>query len=224
MQKTILSLCDFTGNWANPYKDAGYNVILVDLKHGHDVRLWPSDTHQGAGRNPIQFKDILSVGPVHGVLAAPPCTVFSGSGACWKRTDLDMLGGLSIVDACIRIAHAVKPKFWVLENPVGKLRKWLGNPIMSFHPHFYGDKSVICECVGVKKAGGFCEPCCLKRGAYKKNTLLWGSFNTQLIKTPVNPVIPSPLHQNYGGKSEATKTARSATPEGFAKAFFLANQ
>ena len=60
--------------------------------------------------------------------------------------------------------------------------------------------------------------------AYKKRTLLWGNFNTNLKKNPVEPVIPSPLHQKLGGKSAKTKELRSITPPGFARAFFEANR
>lgn len=38
--KTILSLCDNSGVWSKPYKDAGYNVIQVDIQHGRDARLF----------------------------------------------------------------------------------------------------------------------------------------------------------------------------------------
>lgn len=110
-----------------------------------------------------------------------------------------MREALSLVDACLRLVLVLKPHFWVMENPVGKLRKWIGAPVMTFNPCDYGDP-------------------------YKKRTLLWGNFNTNLVKTPVTPVIPSPLHQNYGGKSAKTKEARSVTPPGFAKAFYEANK
>ena len=36
---TILSLCDFTGEWSRPYREAGYDVRQVDIKHDDDVRL-----------------------------------------------------------------------------------------------------------------------------------------------------------------------------------------
>ncbi len=196
MNKIILDLCGGTGSWSKPYDKNGYNVLNV-TGPDWDVRLFPSLSSDKA-RHPRGFSDITKL-KVHGILAAPPCTVFSGSGATWKRTDKDITDGLSVVDACLRIIYATKPKFWALENPVGKLRKWLGPPVMSFNPCDFGD-------------------------AYKKKTLLWGNFNTNLKKKPVKPVIPSPLHQNYGGKSERTKTMRSITPKGFAKAFFEANK
>ena len=199
MSRIILDLCGGTGAWSRPYKKAGYDVRVITLPE-QDVQLFPSNfalTHQ-TKRLPKEFKSIEDL-KVYGVLCAPPCTCFSGSGAMWARTDKEMMNALNIVDACLRIVYATKPKFWALENPVGKLRKWLGAPVMSFHPCDYGDP-------------------------YKKRTLLWGDFNINLKKNPVEPIIPSPLHQNYGGKSERTKRMRSITPQGFAKAFFEVNK
>jgi hypothetical protein len=66
----ILSLCDHTGAWSQPYVDDDYDVLRVDVKDGQDVRLMQ-----------------LPAKPVYGILAAPPCTVFAGSGARWPRSD-----------------------------------------------------------------------------------------------------------------------------------------
>jgi site-specific DNA-cytosine methylase len=195
--KIILDLCGGTGAWSKPYKDAGYDVRLVTLPEW-DARLFPSRPSVSP-RTPKGFTDITNYPEVYGILAAPVCTCFSGSGACWPRTDTDILNALSIVDACLRIVWALKPNFWAMENPVGKLRKWIGESVMSFNPCDYGDP-------------------------YKKRTLLWGDFNINLKRNPVLPIIPSPLHQNYGGKSVRTKEARSITPPRFAKAFFEANR
>ena len=54
--KKIISLCDFSGAWSQPYVDAGeYEVIRVDLQRdGRDVRL------------------LERMDGVHGILAAPP--------------------------------------------------------------------------------------------------------------------------------------------------------
>jgi hypothetical protein len=179
----VYSLCDYSGEWAKPYKEAGHEVVLVDLKYGQDVRLL---------LKPDRVVDI--------VLAAPPCTVFAGSGAKWKslRAISEVLEGLSIVDACLRFIYATRPKKWSLENPVGWLRDYIGEPKLYFDPCDYGDP-------------------------YTKKTCLWGEFNTP-VKTPVEPTEGSKIHLNYGGRSERTKTLRSITPPGFARAFFEANE
>ena len=179
MKRLILSLCDRTGEWSRPYKEAGYEVIRVELSEGHDVR-----TYQ------------LSRNKVWGVLAAPPCTVFAISGARWTRTPTDMLHGLSIVDACLRIAYVTKPQWWALENPIGTLHRFIGEPTLTFQPYWYGDP-------------------------YTKRTCLWGRFNRPK-RNDVHPEDGSKMIK-HGGGSEDTKIKRSTTPAGFAKAFFEAN-
>lgn len=176
-QRIVLDLCGGTGSWSKPYVDAGYDVRLVDLPL--DVRLMQ-----------------LPVEPVHGILAAPPCTVFAASGARWPRTDDDMRGGLSVVDACLRLILVARPVWWALENPVGKLVRYLGKPTMYFDPCDYGDP-------------------------WTKKTCLWGNFTTP-VQTPV---IANEFWgwRKLGGKSERTKRLRSMTPPGFARAFFEAN-
>ncbi len=181
--KVICSLCDYSEEWVKPYEKAGYTVQCFDLKNGFDIRLLlkPSES-------------------IYGVLAAPPCTVFAGSGAKWRalRPVSEVLEGLSIVDACIRFVYATKPMFWCLENPVGWLQDYLGAYKMTFDPCDYGDP-------------------------YTKKTCLWGEFIIP-EKTLVEPTQGSKIHLNYGGRSERTKTLRSITPPGFARAFFEANQ
>jgi hypothetical protein len=174
----ILSLCDYTGEWSKPYRDDGYDVVQVDLAHGQDVRLLE-----------------LPARPVHGILAAPPCTVFAQSGARWPRTDDEMREGLSVVDACLRIVLMSRPVWWVLENPAGKLSRYLGPPRMTFQPNQYGDD-------------------------YTKLTCLWGEFNTP-TRTPVPATAGSKMHRL--GPSADRAALRSVTPAGFAAAFFEAN-
>lgn len=177
---TILSLCDFTGNWSKPYRDGGYDVIQVDLQHGEDVRLFKFPKH-----------------PVRGILAAPPCTDFAGSGARWwaGKGDAALLSGLSIVDACLRMVAVLDPQWWVLENPVGRLKDYLGPCQFSFDPSDYGDP-------------------------YTKRTQLWGRFNAPMM-AKVEATEGSKMHLMSPSPDRAAK--RSETPMGFATAFFESN-
>lgn len=182
-EKVIISLCDYSEEWPKPYKEAGYDVRCFDTKNGFDVRL-------------LKVPDCQ----VYGVLAAPPCTVFAGSGAKWKalRPTSEVLEGLSVVDACLRFIYAVKPVFWALENPVGWLKDYIGEYKMRFNPNDFGDP-------------------------WTKETCLWGEFNKP-VKNPVEPTQGSKIHLCYGGRSERTKTLRSITPPGFARAFYEVNK
>jgi hypothetical protein len=182
MPRVILSLCDFTGNWPAPYREAGYDVRQVDLEHGQDVRL-------------LKLPDC----PVHGILAAPPCTVFSKAGGWVPRTEEDWLQALSVVDACLRLVVACRPRWWCLENPAGsRVRHYIGPPAGSFQPWEFGD-------------------------AYLKRTYLWGDFVMPgPLFTGQRPVVPT--HGDRTTKlSSRHRAQRSATPPGFARAFFDAN-
>lgn len=176
MTKIILDLCGGSGSWSAPYLRAGYAVRLITLPE--DVRL-------------IKYPE-----QVYGILAAPPCTMFANSGNRWVRTRKEMLKALSIVDACLRLISISSPHFWALENPVGKLKGYLGRPRLYFDPCDYGDP-------------------------YRKRTCLWGNFNIPKPSTVV-PVKNSPIHYMAPGPERAT--LRSITPPGFAKAFFEANR
>lgn len=197
--KTILSLFDYSGNWPKYYKEAGYNVLQVDTKLGIDVLELTTD-------------DLPD--EIHGILAAPPCTHFSGSGAqYWKAKDEDgrTAEALALVDKVIELVDIYEPEFWAIENPVGrltKLRPTLGPP-WYFNPHEFA---------------GWCETQeQQEHERYTKKTGLWGVFfepeKKDLGNNPSNNWI-----MKLGGKSERTKELRSMTPLGFSRAFFEANK
>jgi hypothetical protein len=182
--RIILDLCGGTGAWSRPYAEAGYDVRIVTLPE-QDVR-----TFQPPPR-------------VHGILAAPPCTEFAGSGARWwnSKPPGKLAEALDIVFACLRITGQTKPEWWALENPVGRLRRLvpeLGEPTLSFNPCDYGDP-------------------------WTKRTLVWGQF--RLPKPDPVPIThrkgSSPIHRAAPGPERAA--FRSLTPPGFARAFFEAN-
>lgn len=183
MKPLILSLCDHSGEWSRPYLDNGYEVIRVDLQDGQDVRT---------------FKK-LDV-PVHGILAAPPCTHFALSGARWwaEKGEESVLEGLAVVDACLRIILIHRPVWWVLENPVGRLRDYLGPPAFRFDPCDYGDP-------------------------YTKRTLLWGNFTPPVgmfcpSARDVAPILGSLMHVKKRSMNDRSKTSSA-----FARAFYEAN-
>lgn len=192
-KKRLLSLFDFSGRWSSPYLEAGWDVIQVDIKLGSDILNIDLDT------NPFN-------GPIHGVLAAPPCTDFAGSGAqYWGQKDADGRtdASVALVRKTLDIINYCQPEFWALENPVGRLPKLvpeIGKP-WYFQPYWFGD-------------------------AYTKKTGLWGVFNKPEITDSVEPIkacSQGSWLMKLGGKSERTKELRSMTPMGFAKAFYKAN-
>lgn len=224
-KRFILSLCDYSGRWSQPYRDAGYNVIQIDLKRGNDVRLMekleyrvtdPGDT--GLKENDLlteaEYKQVKCKAKrdatIHGILAAPPCTEFSAAGArWWKDKDPALLTeALSLVDACLRAVMIYQPEWWVMENPVGRVQRWIGKKVYTFQPHEFAG--------WLPEEEQYDEQ-------YTKETWLWGQFEEPKTKE-LPPVQGSKMWAKYGGKSERTKELRSLTPRGFALAFFNANK
>jgi hypothetical protein len=184
--KIILDLCGGTGAWSEEYKKAGYDVRLITLPDQNVIDYIPPKN-------------------VHGILAAPPCEMFSIARQT-ASTPRDFIKAMNPVNACIRIAYTLKPVFFALENPsFGKLIHWIGKPNYVFHPWYFGD-------------------------ARTKSTGLWGYFNHP--KTQFNNIRDvmtdeqielSKRNSLYLEGNGSWKERRSITPPGFAKAFFEAN-
>lgn len=177
----VLSLCDKSGVWSDPWASAGYDVLKVDLQNGQDVRLLE------------HMDDAPRV-----ILAAPPCTEFASSGARWwaQKGEQALRDALAVVDACLRAVAIYRPRVWALENPSGRLSRYLGPPTGTFQPADYGDP-------------------------YTKLTLLWGDF-TMPQKNPVEATLGSMMHRVP--PSQERQNIRSKTPGGFSEAFYMANR
>jgi len=195
LKKIILDLCGGTGSWTKYYPEKDYDVRIITLPD-NDVRTYKPPKN------------------VYGILAAPPCTMFSFARMSAKKPR-DLTEGMEIVIACLNIIwecqYKIKSstqkssplKFWCLENPNGFLKYFLGNPVYEFNPYDFGDN-------------------------WKKRTQLWGYFNFPK-KKPIKCDLPKydhmaskDLHPEYFGKYDRL-TRRSMTPFGFAKAFYEAN-
>jgi hypothetical protein len=195
--KIILDLCGGTGSWSRPYLEAGYDVRLVTLPE----------------------YDVLNYTPpknVYGILAAPPCTEFSLAKNSRPR---NFQGALNVVNACLNIIWNCllqnKLKYWAMENPVGYLRQFLGEPHFTFEQWQFGALKI-------------------------KKTDIWGYFNNP--KPIVEVRQPDLIYMSPKGRHNARDWSkmncppeyvhlkldraalRAITPPGFSKAFFRENQ
>lgn len=195
MSKIILDLCGGTGSWSKPYSDAGYDVRLITLPD-HNVHTYEPPEN------------------VYGVLAAPPCTHFSiACSRLWEQKNKNgkTIEGLSVLIDCLRIIAKADPVFWVLENPVGRMKYFMGEPDYKF---MFTDFGFQC----------------------KKKSYLWGRFNEPQKEVHTYDKIYKledidsrmPWLYKKEGIIETDHSRRSAvrsiTPEGFARAFFEANR
>jgi site-specific DNA-cytosine methylase len=132
-------------------------------------------------------------GPVQGILAAPPCTVFSYARNRYEPTDDELRSALSVVDACLRAVMLYRPRWWALENPVNKLRRYLGPPRWTFRHWQYGDPA-------------------------EKPTALWGTF-----EPPMFLVGRRTKASTFKTAKQNAEPWDAITPPNFARAFFEAN-
>jgi len=225
--KIILDLCGGTGSWSKHYKDAGYKVYNITLPE-FDVGEICINKNNLYLKEKYQKRIILPIKKIYGILAAPPCTMFSFARTNAK-TPRNLKLGMSTVNDCLRIiwqcqynlknknSKNTTLKFWALENPNGFLKYFLGKPTLEFNPYDYGDQ-------------------------YQKRTHLWGWFNEpkkkpikldpklkELHKTNSQPLpkfdhlLTKEIHPEFYGKLNRQER-RAITPRGFAKSFFEANQ
>jgi len=216
MKNIILDLCGGTGSWSKPYKKAKYRVFNITLPD-YDILQTYFSSHYVLFRGPGRSLSI-DINDIYGIIAAPPCTMFSLARTNAK-TPRDLQKGMEIVRMCMHIIWMIQEnkqptgkkntslKFWALENPYGMLKYFLGQPILIFEPYNYGD-------------------------SYRKKTAIWGNFNhppfthfnwsyNKFMK--FDKLKTKEIHPEYYGKLNRTER-RAITPSGFAKAFFKANQ
>lgn len=199
--RSVVSLCDRTGNMVRPWIENGYRAVTVDLQ--------PAESENG------RFHIVADVTALHdafakqfdpvAVFAFPPCTNLSVSGARWFRDKglAGLIDGLRLVEKCRTICEA-SGAAWMLENPVSTLSTYWRKPDHSFHPWQYtafelGDN-------------------------YTKTTCLWtgGGF----VMPATNPALDLGRPDDRVHKaapSDDRGDIRSATPMGFARAVYHAN-
>jgi hypothetical protein len=197
--KVILSLFDLTGNWSQPYREKGYEVIQIDIQKGFDLLNW---NYKALPRTYFR-----------GILVAQPCTDFALSGAAWfadKDKDGRTYESMSLVYRSLAIIQWFLPglAWWVIENPMSRIHKLCPDtgPIQfKFDPYEFAGYDPL-----------------PRNSQYQKQTWLWGKF-TIPEKKPLPNIDGSKYHKSLGGKSQKTKNDRSKTPLGFAAAFATSN-
>lgn len=196
--KTVISLYDRTGRWSEPFVDAGFEVIPLDLEVD-DVDISQIDIEW--------IDDNIINQDIFAIIAAPPCTSFSVAGNKWdydeatkERRAKQLAENINLVEHASDMISYLKPEIWALENPIGTIVRHaphLGEPAIQFNPHNFGDP-------------------------YTKLTQIWGSFNKDLPTANVAPELGSMVHK-LRGDDPVEQAMRSVTPSGFAYAFFMAN-
>jgi len=197
----VLSLCDRTGIMLQPWAEAGFDCMAVDIQHtgstnqsginliGADVRYWLPPPRRYAI-----------------VFAFPPCTNLAVSGARWfqEKGVNGLTEALEVVEACRRICEWSEAP-WMIENPVTILSSYWRRPDFFFDPCDFG--------AWLDPAGDH----------YEKKTSVWtGNGFRRPQKRRVEALYTERKIHNLP-RTPDRGDIRSITPGGFARAVFAAN-
>ena len=210
----VISLCDLTGNFVEPWVSAGYDAILVDPQHGEDsietlangatiTRLAATVTEAFAA-----LGGVIRSGNVAFVAGWPPCTDMAVSGSRWfaskRAADPQFWSKAAIVAEQCRTLGELSGAPYFVENPVSVLSSIFGKPQHKFSPDDF---------TGFELAD-----------SYTKKTCLWTGGGFVMPPPNIDPNAAPPddrIHKAPPGPDRMN--FRSATPMGFARAVFAAN-
>ncbi len=205
----VLLLCNLTDAMAKPWSDAGYEVIMVDPQH---AGITTRDNVTRMGCTIVEAVDRLGVairsGRVVFVAGFPPCTDVAVSGARWfeakRQADPYFQAKASIVAEQCRMVGALSGAPWMWENPVSVFTQIFGSADHTFHPWQY---------TGYCADDNYTKKTCLRVG---NGFVMPEPFIDQALGKPDNRI-----HMAPPGAERAN--IRSAFPQGFSHAVFLAN-
>ncbi len=156
----VLDLFSGLGGWNQAFRDRGHEVFTVDINPDFNPDLEYNILSLGLVPKIVNYFDVPDI-----ILASPPCEKFSVMtvGRYWNKDNTpkrpEAQEAIDIVKATLEIIERLNPKFWVMENPVGKLRK------LDFMQEYENRTVTYCR-LG--------EP-------YMKPTDLWGKFPPSLV-------------------------------------------
>lgn len=207
--KTVISLCDLTGNMVQPWVDAGYSAFLVDPQHG-TTRIEGNVTKfAGTIEDALPWAgELIRAGEVAMICGFPPCTDMAVSGARWFKDKYAADGlfqakAVMVAEQC-RTMGRLSGVPWMVENPVSILASAFGKPSYYFHPADY---------TGYEPDDNYTKKTCLWTGG---GFVMPEPYKDDTLGAPDNRIhfaSPGPERANF----------RSATPMGFARAVFAAN-
>jgi|TARA_Y100000310_G_scaffold54029_1_gene49558 site-specific DNA-cytosine methylase len=188
MVNTIELFCG-TKSFSKVAKAKGYNTFTVDI----DKQF-----------NPDLVSDIMDLDisklPKNPLIvwASPPCEKFSVAtiGRNWNRDHTPKTNeareALKLVLKTIELIKELKPKYWIIENPRGKLRKLID----------FGDRYTVAYCqYGDNR---------------KKPTDLWTNITTwkpkEVCKNGASCHISAPRGSNTGTQGLKNKILRGVIP------------
>lgn len=141
----ILELFSGFASWSKPWKEEASNKVITldyDPKFGADLTVdiltWD---YKNSGLKP----DVI--------YASPDCTFFSNARARWGYPADKLDWTRSLWEKTFEIVEYFKPKYFIIENPVGKARKYfpLGHGTVDYCAYDYTVKDKNNNILYIKK-------------------------------------------------------------------------
>ena len=129
MTNLCIDLCCGLGGFSQAFSDdPTWEVIRIDISDKLGANIVADVRHLPLieGLRP----DVL--------LMSPPCTHFSLARNRWPTKGIK--DAMEIVGACLEAVATLKPRYWMLENPRGRLRWFIGKPYATISLGDYGSK------------------------------------------------------------------------------------
>ena len=177
-QLKILELFSGTASFSNVAKEKGHQVFTVDFDNSFNPDLCIDILEFDISMLPEDFRhpDVI--------WASPPCQCFSIASVYrhWKEgkpIDDKTLKAIEVVKKTIKIIKQLNPKYFIIENPRGMLRK------QDFMQEFHRDTVTYCQ-YGLP---------------YQKATDLWNNLNHKFkpMCSPKSPChVRAPRGSNAG--------------------------
>jgi site-specific DNA-cytosine methylase len=183
--------------FSSAFLEAGWEVVSVDIDPKFGSTITADILTLTAAE--IEAKTKLGSFALYEkvvVVASPPCERFSIANSNWPQKGIRK--ALEIVGATIELIADIKPDYWLLENPKGRLRWFLGAPPHSVKLSDYGHNRTI-------QGGKLQRP--------YKPTDLWGNVPFQLLEgsKEVKPL-----------KESISRARRAEMPKGLSQAVLQA--
>lgn len=223
----VWSLFDGSGLMAQPWAEAGHTCYCFNYDgadHGDYARLGAKVEHENIHyiNEWIDNKFDFEVAPDI-IFSFPPCTDLAVSGAAHFETKRKKNPTFQVeaVITC-KVAARLAKKYnvpYMIENPVSVLSSLWRKPDYVFNPNEYGGY------LPEDDTHPMFHDVIPARDAYVKKTCLWvgnGFVMPDVAEVAVGSG-DNPGWAKLGGKSSRTKTIRSLTARGFAKAVYEAN-
>ncbi len=128
----ILDLCSGLGGASQAFVDNGVEVIRVDIDRGFKPTI-QADVQQLPIRSDLKPELVIF---------CPPCNCFSIA-SVYRHWDNgkpreSTKKAIQLVKNGMKEIQRLKPKYWIMENPMGMLRKAIGKPTSTIRQSDFG--------------------------------------------------------------------------------------